>query len=212
MTVLGSAQERKRIRAAVIAQLAAKNIGALSSRDVIPSTRIFDSRVYPVSAEQCPAINVFCLSHDGKNENQVAAVPTFDYDLHLRTDLVVTAIDDWANIADDYAEEIAQAIMADADFLATLGLSYFAWHNTSIQASGDGDQPTATVMIDFGMSFGWNYPVTITDAFETMETKLDAIDPADPNTGHASDPGGYAGGSPGPDGRAEANIEIKPEQ
>ena len=212
MTVLGAAQERKRIRAAVIAHLASSNIGSIADLPVIPSERVFNSRVYPVSPTQCPALNVFTPSHEGKNETQVASVPSFDYDLRLRVDLHVAAIDDWADDADEYAEEISQAIMADVDFLATLGISYFAWHNTTIQASGDGDMPIATVMIDFGMNFGWDYPVTIADNLETIAMNVDAIDPADANTGHEDDEGGYAGGSPGPDGRNEAVVEIKPEQ
>lgn len=44
-----------------------------------------------------------------------------------------------------------------------------------------------------------------------LDVTVDAIDPADPNhpkQDHPDDPNAYPGGSPGPDGRAEAGVTI----
>ena len=67
-------------------------------------------------------------------------------------------------------------------------------------------------MIDFGLSFSWDYEPVISDAFEGVDIDVDAIDPADANTGNEGEPGGYAGGSPGPDGRIEARLSADPAQ
>ena len=207
-----SAAERKRIRGLVVAQLAAKSIGALTGHDAIPSSRIYSSRVYPIAPKHCPALNVFTPSQDGKNESRIAHVPTFDYDMRARVDIVLAVTDGWDDIGDDLASEVEAAIMQDTDFLASVGISYFSWHNTTIRASGEGEEVTATIAIEFGMNFGWTYDPVASDAFEGADIDVDAIDPADANTGHENDPGGYPGGYPGPDGRIEAEVTADPEQ
>lgn len=196
--------ERRRIREAVVAQFIAKAI--------VPAGRVYDSRVYPVAANACPALNVFTPSQPGKNERKAFHLPNFEYDLSVRVDIHVAARESWAAGADDIAAAVEAAMMQDAAFIKALGVSGFSWHNTTIQASGDGEDAVATVMIDFGLSFSWDYEPVISDAFEGVDIDVDAIDPADANTGNEGEPGGYAGGSPGPDGRIEARLSADPAQ
>lgn len=197
----GSAAERKRIRAAIVAHLQAKSS--------VPAARVFNSRVYHVAPAQCPAFNVFTPMANGKNETQAAHVPSFEYEVSVRVDVTVAARgDDWAAALDDLCDEVDTLVMEDVEFLAALAVSRFSWHRTTIQVSGEGEEVIATAMIDFGIVFGWDFNPTIQDALEKVRIDVDAIDPADPNTGHEDDEGGYQGGQPGPEGRIEARVDI----
>ena len=139
-------------------------------------------------------------------------LPSFDHDLTLRVDLHVSAGSGWAAAGDDLAEKIGAAILTDADYLADINVSGFAWHNTKLRPSGEGEDVVAVLEIEFGLVFGWVHEAVIEDTFEQTDINVDAVDPADPNTGHAEEPGGYEGGSPGPDGRIEGRVSADPEQ
>jgi len=197
--------ERKRIRSITISQLEAAGI--------VAGGRVYNSRVYPIAATDCPALNVFTPSETGKNDRGVRHVPTFERELTLRVDIHIAAKSDtWADAGDDLAEGVIAALMQDPDFIASLGISNFSFQNTNIQASGEGADSVATIMLEFGLAYDEFYEPTVSDAFEATDIGLDAIDPADANTGHEDDPGGYPGGSPGPDGRIEGHISANPEQ
>lgn len=197
-----AAAERKRIRAEIVSHLKAKSS--------VDKCSIFNSRVRHVAADKCPAINVFTPRASGKNEDQAGHVPGFDYDLTVRVDITVAlTADNWADTLDDLCDEVDALIMTDAGLLRALDVTAFTAHNTTIQVSGESESIIATAQIEYGITFGWDYEPTIVDSLGSVHVDVDAIDPADPNTGHEDDEGGYRGGQPGPEGRVEAQVVMQ---
>ncbi|MDO8421564.1 MAG: hypothetical protein Q7S99_05330 [Parvibaculum sp.] len=152
---------------------------------------------------ELPGINVYTASESWESKGVVLHTPFVTVSLTLSFEVWIEGT---GAQADDLVEKIESVLFTNADFVKEFsGLRSASSQTTAKQ---DGNKPMLRVLQSYVLEYGLEFEPVIPDAFVTVEIEVDAIDPADPNTGNE----GYAGGSPGPDGRIEGVVTVEPEQ
>lgn len=189
--------ERQRIRNDVMQRLLDANTAA--------GENVFRARVTPPDEDELPALCVYTPDERGASERG-SQHPMFDTTLTLQVDALVMHADGYDDKLDALCEELEAALLQSPDFVSQF--ERIASYNTTTSFHDGGEVPVAAAIITIDLVFTNEFPPLVGDDLETTHIDVDAIDPADPNTGNEGEENGYAGGQPGPDGRTEASIDI----
>jgi len=184
--------ERRRIREQVI-----EILGATAS---LAGVRVDDSPVTSYEIEELPALAIYTPAETWTSRGSSA--PLFKCATTVSIEGYIAAVDGWAADLDDLMEKAAEALFSDPEFVK--GFSKIASASMSVGYFDEGAKPFATAKHQYVLEYEWEFEPVVSDDLTTVKIELDAIDVADPNTGND----GYAGGSPGPDGRIEGVVGI----
>jgi hypothetical protein len=173
--------------------------------------RVYDSRLPQLKRNLLPALRVYTTSENLRGRS--ISIPDFLTIGHIIVQIVCEDITD-ASIAekiDLYVEIVKTKLLTDAKWLVLF--ERVDSIEIEMDRSVEGEWRLTTATIDFGVQYSTAYEPDIRDWLETVDMKIDVIDPAaDPNTGPPGTPpnveGGYEGGYPGPEGRIEVHFPI----
>lgn len=128
-----------------IREAAASIVGNLSTT----STRVFQSRVYNVQESELPCLLIMTNDEAVDIENSLLEAPARL--LQLTVEGKAQATSDLDDTLDDVAEEVEVAMAADITMGGLTENVYL--DGTSIQLTGEGDQPIGSVILNYIVSY-----------------------------------------------------------
>lgn len=162
------AHERKLIRAAIVAKLAAKVASV--------ATRVTKTRLEPVRTAELPCINVYTTDVETVSEDSATSSP------RELTRTARIAIDCWAkadanvdDVVDDLAEEVEAAMDDDVFFVLgnAVTIEDVILSSTEIGLSNQGERPMGVAHLEYAVTYrtGIRRPAP-TDKFNQADTRI----------------------------------------
>lgn len=186
--------ERRKIRELAVTLLKASSL--------LAGVTIGDTLASDFDETELPAINVYTASDSWATKGAGLHTPRGTVSLTLTFEIWVAGA---GADADDIVEKIESVLFTDTTFIAEI--SGIRSATGQMAAKQDGSKALIHVLQAYVIEFDYEFAPAPPDTLESVEITLDAIDPADPNTGNP----GYVGGTPGPEGRTEGVVTIEPE-
>lgn len=177
--------ERREIRELALKKLA----NSKELRKFVSARNIVDSKVSPFSIAQLPGVNVVTPTQNGTQRS--LNVPVFANSLKLNIEIYVEAMNGWVAKADEIAEVIENCLLCDPEFTQKAQIQNFDVEYQILE----GAKPMVVEILSLTLEFGKEYEPIINDELETVNIKVDVIEP-------------IANPLPGPDGRKEFELNI----
>lgn len=154
--------QRKQIRDAVAASLAAANTGA--------GPRVSKTRIVPWSRTELPAIAVYTLSETVADGSKSTAGRELERVMQLEIIGAVKATEDVDDLLDALAVEIERAMHKDETFGGACGESVLATTEIAVEAAGD--KPIGFISLVYDVTY-------YTGAPEAEDVQTDALTTVD---------------------------------
>lgn len=154
---------------------------------------IQDSKASPFESRNLPGINVVTPSQNGSS-NSIGSIST-NNTLKLNIEIYVHALDGYQRTADDIAEAVERALLCNTEFQSLT--SQLQAYDVENSIYDQGAKPIVVQILSFTLNFTEKWDAIVEDDLKEINIDVDVIDPiADP--------------APGPDGKIEFQLNIKP--
>lgn len=169
-----------------------QNSAAVTS--LVPKGNIKNSKVTPFVGDTLPGINVWTSKQNGTSKSMNFFI--LSQTLSLVVEIYVQSLDCWQDTADKIQEAVEKALFCNQEFLALA--TEISTYDVETAQYGDGAKPIVSQIMSINMSYADVFKPEEPDAtFDELKIEFDVIEPiADP--------------APGPDGRIEFEVQIKP--
>lgn len=174
-------------------ELAIKILKSNTELKKLVGDNIYDSKVTPFVKQKLPGINIVTPTQNGTSRS--INVMSLTNSLKLNIEIYVQVADSWQTGADTIAEVVEKALLCNQEFIQ----NFSELQNYDVENSiyDQGAQPIVVQILSLNLSFFEDYALRVENDLNQVNIGIDVIDPiADP--------------SPGPDGRIEFNMNIKP--
>lgn len=113
-------------------------------------SKVFQSRVYPLTANNLPGLLVYTTS-ESSNPDVMGAQPQLERELNLVIEGYAKTTSNLDDVMDEIAKEIEVAMAADTTINALAKDSFLT--DTEIQLTGEGEQPIGMVTMNFTVQY-----------------------------------------------------------
>jgi hypothetical protein len=113
-------------------------------------SKVFQSRVYPLTANNLPGLLVYTTS-ESSDPDVMGAQPQLERELNLVIEGYAKTTSNLDDVMDEIAKEIEVAMAADTTINALAEDSFLT--DTEIQLTGEGEQPIGMVTMNFTVQY-----------------------------------------------------------
>jgi hypothetical protein len=113
-------------------------------------SKVFQSRVYPLTANNLPGLLVYTTS-ESSDPDVMGAQPQLERELNLVIEGYAKTTSNLDDVMDEIAKEIEVAMAADTTINALAKDSFLT--DTEIQLTGEGEQPIGMVTMNFTVQY-----------------------------------------------------------
>ena len=113
-------------------------------------SKVFQSRVYPLTANNLPGLLVYTTS-ESSDPDVMGAQPQLERELNLVIEGYAQTTSNLDDVMDEIAKEIEVAMAADTTINALAKDSFLT--DTEIQLTGEGEQPIGMVTMNFTVQY-----------------------------------------------------------